>query len=64
MHLTRLVHSHLTILELKWDLEQLTVTHSHYTPIAFDERVTFLLQLARSMPCACAFAAFYVCAIA
>ena len=35
-----------------------------YTPIAFDERVNFWLQLTRSLPCACAFAALYVCAIA
>ena len=26
-----------------------------YTPIAFDERVTFWLQCARSLPCACIF---------
>ena len=30
-----------------------------YTPIAFDERVTFWLQRARSLPCACAFAVLY-----
>ena len=35
-----------------------------YTPIAFDERVTFWLQRAQSLPCACAFAALYACAIA
>ena len=32
-----------------------------YTPIAFDERVTFWLQRAQSLPCACAFAALCVC---
>ena len=31
------------------------------TPIAFDERVTFWLQRAGSLPCACAFAALYSC---
>ena len=36
----------------------------YYTPIAFDERVTFWLQRAWSLPCACAFAAFYAGAIA
>ena len=36
----------------------------NYTPIAFDERVTFWLQRARSLPCACVFAALYACAIA
>ena len=35
-----------------------------YTSNAFDERVTFWLQRARSLPCACAFAALYACAIA
>ena len=35
-----------------------------YSPIAFDERVTFWLQHAGSLPCACAFAALYACAIA
>ena len=35
-----------------------------YTPIAFDERVTFWLQRAGSLPCACLFAALYACAIA
>ena len=35
-----------------------------YTPIAFDERVTFWLQQARSLPCVCAFAALYACGIA
>ena len=34
------------------------------TPIAFDERVTFWLQHAGSLPCACVFAALYACAIA
>ena len=37
---------------------------TYYTPIAFDERVTFWLQRARSLPYACAFAALYACAIA
>ena len=36
----------------------------HYTPIAFDERVTFWFQYARSLPCACVLAALYACAIA
>ena len=36
---------------------------SRYTPIAFDERVTFWLQRTRLLPCACAFAALYACAI-
>ena len=36
----------------------------HYTPIAFDERVTFWLQRAGSLSCAWVFAALYVCAIA
>ena len=27
----------------------------YYTPIAFDERVTFWLQRAGSLPCACVF---------
>ena len=38
-----------------------------YTPIAFDERVTFWLQRARivrALHCACMFAALYACAIA
>ena len=30
-----------------------------YSPIAFDERVTFWLQRARSLPCACVFDALY-----
>ena len=30
----------------------------YYTLIAFDERVTFWLQLAESLPCACAYALF------
>ena len=30
-------------------------TGKYFTPIAFDERVTFWLQRARSLPCACAF---------
>ena len=38
-------------------------TQGGYTPIAFDERVTFRLQRARSLPFASAFAALYVCAI-
>ena len=37
---------------------------SDYTLIAFDERVTFWLQRARSLPCASVFAALYVCVIA
>ena len=40
------------------------VSDALYTPIAFDERVTFWIQRARSLPCACAFAALYTCAIA
>ena len=32
-------------------------------PIAIDERVTFWLQCVWSLPCACAFAALYACAI-
>ena len=47
---------------------KLVVTGSHsvgdYTPIAFDERVTFWLQRARSLSCACTFAALYACVIA
>ena len=39
------------------------IGYSIYTPIAFDQRVTFWLQNARSLPCACVFAALYVCAI-
>ena len=35
-----------------------------YTPIAFDERETFWLQHAGSLPCACVFAALYACSIA
>ena len=35
-----------------------------YTPIAFDERVAFWLQCARSLSCACAFTALHACAIA
>ena len=35
-----------------------------YTLIAFDERVTFWLQRAGSLPCANAFAALHACAIA
>ena len=35
-----------------------------YAPIAFDERVTFWFQRTWSLPCACVFAALYVCAIA
>ena len=35
-----------------------------YTPIAFDERVTFWLQHARSLPCVYVFAALYACGIA
>ena len=36
-----------------------------YSPTArFDERVTFWLQRAGSLPCVCVFAALYVCAIA
>ena len=38
--------------------------HRVYTPIAFDERVTFWLQRAGSLSCACAFAALHACAIA
>ena len=34
----------------------------YYTPIAFDERVTFWLQ--RNQSLSCAFAALYACAIA
>ena len=44
--------------------KQLTWLHSNYTPIAFDEGVTFWLQRAGSLPCACAFAALHACAIA
>ena len=40
------------------------IAAGYYTPIAFDERVTFWLQRARSLSCACAFAALYACAIA
>ena len=40
----------------------LVTAHSLYSPITFDERVTFLIQCARSQPCACAFAALYACA--
>ena len=40
------------------------VDYLYYTPIAFDERVTFWLQRAWSLHCACAFAALYVYAIA
>ena len=43
--------------------ESLLVTIGYYTPIAFDERVTFWLQRAGSLPCACVFAALYACAI-
>ena len=35
-----------------------------YTPITFDERVTFWLQCAQSLPCACVFAALRAGAIA
>ena len=35
----------------------------YYTPIAFDERVTFWLQRTGSLPCVCVFAALYACAI-
>ena len=35
-----------------------------YTPIAFDERVTFWLQRAGSLPVVCVFAALYACVIA
>ena len=35
-----------------------------YIPIAFDERVTFWLHRAQSLPCACAFTVLYVCVIA
>ena len=34
-----------------------------YSPIAFDERVTFWLQCTGSLPCVCVFAALYVCLI-
>ena len=34
-----------------------------YTRIAFDETVTFWLQCAGSLPCACVFAALYACEI-
>ena len=37
------------------------ITMGRYTPIAFDERVTFCLQRAGSLPCACVFAALYAC---
>ena len=40
------------------------VNLKHYTPIAFDERVTFWVQRAGSLPCACVFAALYACEIA
>ena len=40
------------------------ITTGYYTPIAFDERVTFWLQCAGSLPRACAFAALHACAIA
>ena len=43
---------------------QLQKVSTGYTLIAFDERVTFWLQRARSLSCACAFAALYACAIA
>ena len=46
------------------DLAALPFWFTHCTPIAFDERVTFWLQRAQSLPCACAFAALYACAIA
>ena len=35
-----------------------------YTPIAFNKRVTFWLQPARSLPCACVFTDLYARAIA
>ena len=35
-----------------------------YSPIAFDERVTYWLQRFWSLPCACVFAALCACAIA
>ena len=34
-----------------------------YTPIASNERVTFWLQHAQSLPCACAFVTLYACAL-
>ena len=44
--------------------EALACGASCYTPIAFDERVTFWLQRTGSLPCACVFAALYACTIA
>ena len=32
-----------------------------YSPIAFDERVSFWLQRVRSLPCACAYVVLYAC---
>ena len=40
------------------------VITDYYSLIAFDERVTFWLQRAGSLPCACVFAALYAYAIA
>ena len=35
--------------------------HTYYTLIAFDERVTFWLQLVEALPCACAYVALFAC---
>ena len=44
---------------LKWLMRRRSRRKAQaYTPIAFDERVTFWLQCTRSLPCACAFAAY------
>ena len=37
----------------------LPTLHFFYTLIAFDERVTFWLQLVGSLPCACVFVALF-----
>ena len=35
--------------------------HRYCSLIAFDERVTFLFQHVKSLPCACAFVALFAC---
>ena len=52
---------------LHFDFIQLTIMvilPTLYSLITFDERVTFWLKRAQSLPCACVFAAAYACVIA
>ena len=51
------------LLEIYWRLISLRhhgrVVNLGYSPLGFDERVTFWIQRVRSLPCACAYVVFF-----